>query len=100
MQECKLPTITKEELLKINICVAHPQNKNRKATTYAYKLSRVLKVNNLTSMNTQTIHPRSTSIPGTEITTPPETLKCKLTPSMRNDIGVLNISHKAVTKNT
>ncbi len=45
------PTITKEELLKINIRVAHAQFKNQeKPGTYKYELNRILKANNLPSI--------------------------------------------------
>ncbi len=45
------PTIIKEELLKINICVAHAQFKNQeKPGTYKYELNRILKTNNLPSI--------------------------------------------------
>ena len=44
----KMPQITKEELLKINICVAHAHGKDQKNPgTYAYELDRTLKANNL-----------------------------------------------------
>ena len=44
----KMPTITKEELIKINICVAHAQAKNQQSPgTYSYELNRVLKANSL-----------------------------------------------------
>lgn len=43
-----MPEITKEELLKISICVAHAQCKNQdKPGTCAYELNRVLMANNL-----------------------------------------------------
>ena len=42
------PQISKEELLKMNICVAHARCKNQeKPGSYAYELSRVLKANKL-----------------------------------------------------
>lgn len=43
-----LPQISKEELLKIKICVAHAQCKNQeKPGSYAYELNRVLNANKL-----------------------------------------------------
>ncbi len=43
-----IPQITKEEMLKIHICVAHAQVKNQeKPGTYAKELNKILKVNNL-----------------------------------------------------
>ncbi len=43
-----LPQISKEELLKINICVAHAQIKNQeKPGSYTNELNKVLKANNL-----------------------------------------------------
>ena len=44
----QMPSVTKEELLKIHTCVAHAQNKEQiKPGTYKYELNRVLKANNL-----------------------------------------------------
>ncbi len=48
MPSYKMPIITKEELLKINICVAHAQAKNHQNPgTYSYELNKVLKANSL-----------------------------------------------------
>ncbi len=48
MPSYSLPMITKEKLLKINICVAHAQNKKQqKHGTYAIELNKNLKANNL-----------------------------------------------------
>ncbi len=42
------PTVSKEELLKIHICVAHAENQDQKKPgTYQYELNRTLKANNL-----------------------------------------------------
>lgn len=46
-----LPQITREELLKINICVAHARSKNQdKPGCYAHELNRVLRANNLSNI--------------------------------------------------
>ncbi len=43
-----LPMITKEELLNINICIAHAQNKKQqKPATYATEFNIILTANNL-----------------------------------------------------
>ncbi len=47
-QKLNIPVITKEEILKIHICVAHAQSKNQeKPGCYSYELNRILKANNL-----------------------------------------------------
>ena len=44
----QIPSITKEELLQINICVAHAKLKNQENPgSYSYELNRILKANNL-----------------------------------------------------
>ncbi len=44
----KVPTVSKEELLKIHACVAHAQSKEQiKPGTYKHELNRVLRANNL-----------------------------------------------------
>ncbi len=48
MPTYKIPEITKEELLKINICIAHSQaKKQEKPGTYASELNKVLTANKL-----------------------------------------------------
>ncbi|RUM28021.1 MAG: hypothetical protein DSY42_09145 [Aquifex sp.] len=48
MPNFQTPTVTKEELLKIHICVAHAQNKDQITPgTYKSELNKMLKVNNL-----------------------------------------------------
>lgn len=71
MPNYKMPEITKEDLLKINICVAHAQCKNReKPGTYAYELNKVLKANNLPNIiipedtDTKTVFARTTRCRG------------------------------------
>lgn len=88
MPEYKLPTKTKEELLKIDICVAYAQSKNREKTgTYAYELNRVLKANNLPSIiildddDRHNLRQQSRNRPNTELTTQPETMESKPTAS-------------------
>ena len=61
MPTYKLPEITREDLLRINICMAHAQYKNKENPgSYANELNKVLKANNLPSIiipenhNTQT----------------------------------------------
>ncbi len=48
MSSTKTPTVTKEELLKIHICVAHAQAKNQENPgSYSYELNKVLTANKL-----------------------------------------------------
>lgn len=48
----KMPIITKEEIFKINICVAYEHNKNQvNPGCYKYELNWVLKANNLPNIN-------------------------------------------------
>ena len=48
MPTFNVPTITKEELLKIHICVAHAQTKNQeKPGCYSHELNKILTMNNL-----------------------------------------------------
>lgn len=48
MPNMKFPSITKEEILKIHICIAHAQGKDQKKPgTYKTELDKVLKANNL-----------------------------------------------------
>ncbi len=50
--EYKFPTITKEQLLKINICVAHAQSKNQEHPgIYAYELRQTFKGKQPTKYN-------------------------------------------------
>lgn len=103
-----MPEITKEELLKINICVAHAQGKNReKPGTYANELNKVLKANNLpniiipedTDTNTQSLHEQQDAgATGVDAQIPePEPRKSKPSLSRQSSSGELTENHDPQT---
>ncbi len=101
MPTYNLPQISKEELLKINICVVHAQIKNQeKPGSYPNELIKVLKANNISNIiisdesedNTEQLEAGAV---GLDATQKPEITTQKSIISRHSSSGNLSVSQEA-----
>ncbi len=103
MLSFSMPQFTREEMLKINICVAHANYKNQERPgSYASELSKILRANNLPNI----IIPEDTDLYTQQMNLQPDvgatsqaTAQLKPKPSVRklSNQGALNTSHDSLS---